>query len=197
MLLVWLVLPVGLLFLVTWIHGPSTTTRNLIFILPAFLMITANGIVKFSAYITMRITEKSRMKMPNRIAKNFILIGVLVIFLLSSINPIVLQFSKEKADWRGTGQFLDGHVKDGDLIVLIRDPADYLRFYYTGTVKVISIPDNYYWFSGIPMNYSKIWIVPSPDFGIHDQLLKKWITDNCKAENESYGIFSFSNVSFF
>jgi hypothetical protein len=99
----------------------------------------------------------------------------------------------DKADWRGTGEYLNAHAGNSELIVLIRDQASYLRFYYYGNARIVSIPDNY---NQIPLisknNYTKIWFVPSPDFGVNDPGLKKWITENSKIENEKFGIFSYS-----
>jgi hypothetical protein len=112
----------------------------------------------------------------------------LAIFIIN-VNPIVYQYSKEKGDWRETGQFLSSHVGSSELIVLIGYPTSVFSFYYSGKASIIQIPDNHKLISNIPKNYTKFWFVPSPDFGVEDQYLKKWLYDHCSMDNDRVKIY--------
>jgi mannosyltransferase len=194
LILIWIFLPILLLFFLTLVRGqPSTTTRNFIFILPVILILIATGIKEVVASICKKITFSIHIESVLKRKQNWIILLFIVGIFLLNIHPIIYQYSIDKADWRGTGEFLSSHTGNDELIVLIRDQASYLRFYYSGNATIISIPDNYYWISLIPKNnYTKIWFVPSPDFGVNDPGLKEWITENNTLENEHFGIFSYS-----
>ncbi len=194
LIFIWIFLPISLLFMITLIHGPVTTTRNLIFILPAVFIIVAKGVKEAAAVIGQLLTFSNQKKAGSKQKQNWIIVLFLVVIFLCNLNPLMHQYSVNKADWRGTGQFLSENVGSDELIVLIRDQPNYLRFYYSGNATIVSIPDHQYdWMSLIPKNnYSKIWFVPSPDFGVNDPRLKEWLNENSMLENEKFGIFSYS-----
>jgi mannosyltransferase len=191
---IWIFLPICLLFIMTLVRGqPSTTIRNFIFILPAVLIIVAIGVTEGAALICKILTPSNRIKSCLKQKPNCITLLFLIGIFLLNVNPLTFQYSIEKANWRGTGQFLSEHTGNTELIVLIRDQANYLRFYYSSNATIISIPDNYDWVSLIPKNnYTKIWFVPSPDFGVNDPRLKEWLNDCWKVENERFAIYSYS-----
>ena len=201
LLFFWVMVPVVFLFFLSYYHiGPLTAVRYLIFILPIYLIVISRGIISISQSISQSTNRLNSKLAQTRIQINDtqLFIIFIIILLLTNINiaAVKIGYGTQKEDWEGTANYLNTYTKKDDLIVLFRDPASVLAFYYGGDAKIISLPKEITSLDVVNTtysNYTKIWFVSSPHSGVNNELLN-WLSSNCKVEKncrEGYGsIFS-------
>jgi len=197
LLFLWVFLPVVVSFIVSYYQdGPITTTKNMIFILPAFLMLISKGLINISIWINYIIeTQNHRIIKKNNTtnSKCVICLTLLVIVVILNIAAIGQGYTIQKQDMKGIGNYLSTNIRSGDVIVTFRDSTNHLKFYYTGDdVDIIvlqeKIPDNEF-FDYMTSNYKKIWFVSSPYIGVNPEILE-WLNSKCTLERESYSFDS-------
>lgn len=189
LLFLWMTVPVVVSFVISYYRGPITTYRNMIFILPMYLMVISRGITSISQPIillTDRLTSKTTI--INQIKNKQLIISLIVIILFTCISITAIEngYEKQKEDWRGTTDYLTTHVKEAELIVIFDDSASGLAFYYKGDAKIIPLPKNITSVNIVntaSSNYTKMWFVSSPCSGVNNELLN-WLNSNCKLERE-------------
>ena len=205
LLFLWVSVPIVVSFALSYYRGPMTTDRNMIFILPVYLIAISKGITNISQSIV-QLTDRliSKTSSINRVKSKQLTIIFLVILLLASISIAAIEqgYTRPKQDWwRGTADYLTTHVKEGELIVIFQDkfmedltscrnaPAPHLAFYYEGDAEIIALPKNITSVNivnTVPGNYTKIWFVSSPLLGVNSELLN-WLNSNCRLERKGFG----------
>jgi hypothetical protein len=189
----WFFIPILIVALVTLYRGPTTTTRNFIFVLPAFILLISNGIVEGYYNTFSKINQELHLNL-NFLKKITFLLFIGLILTCSGFS-IVDQYSKEKGDWRGLGEYLNKNAGQHALIILNRDPAEYLYHYYSGNSTIISIGESKKILELVikeqvkSRKISKFWFIASPDFGISDSSLKEWLDTNCLIVNKTFAIW--------
>ena len=189
LLFLWVAIPVVVSFALSYCRGPMTTPRNMIFILPMYLIVISKGITSISQSIS-QLADRliSKTNSINQIKNKQLIICLIVIILFASISITAIDqgYKRQKSDWRGTADYLTTHVKDGELIVIFGDVASHLAFYYVGDAEIISIPKNITNVNIVNTasgNYTKIWFVSSPHSAVNKELLN-WLNSNCRLERE-------------
>lgn len=188
LLSLWMMIPV-VVFVLSYYRGPMTTTRNMLFILPVYLIVISRGITGISQS-TIQLTDRLTNKIIsiNRIKNKQLIISLIIIILFASISIASIEqgYTKQKQDWSGTSDYLTTHVKEEDLIVTFKDRTSHLAFYYGGDAEIISLPKNITSVNIVntaPGNCTKIWFVSSPHTGVNKEVLN-WLNSNCKLERK-------------
>lgn len=188
LLFLWVVVPIVVSFALSYYRGPMTTVRNMIFILPMYLIVISRGITSISQSI-IRLTDRltSKPTLINQIENKQLIIGLILIMLFTSISIASIEqgYARQKQDWKGTADYLTTHVKEGELIVTFRE--SHLAFYYKGDAEIISLSKNLTRVNIVVNtasgNYTKIWFVSSPHSGVNKELLN-WLNSNCRLEKK-------------
>ncbi|MDW7777261.1 MAG: glycosyltransferase family 39 protein [Methanosarcinales archaeon] len=193
LLFLWVLLPVVVSFVVSYYRDePITTTRNMIFILPAFLMLISKGLINISEWIDNIIETLNHNNINENNSTNYRLIiclALLIIVLIVNVVAIGHGYTIQKQDMKGISGFLSANIRSGDVIVTFRDTTDHLGYYYTGyDVDRIVLPEKipdaefiYY----VKSNYKKVWLISSPYMGVNSEILN-WLNSNYTLERGSY-----------
>lgn len=194
LLFLWILMPVVASFFLTYFRGPMTTTRNMIFILPPFIILISRGLINISNLISKLINRLNSRSYVQGVVRNqslIIIFILMVVFFIVNVGSVVYGYSVPKGDMRGTTDYLTENVDSDDLIVTFGDSTNHLGYYYDGkNVEIISynrrIPSvNFINFT--LCHYEKIWFVSSPQTGTDIKILE-WLDSNCKLERSATGL---------
>jgi len=124
LLLIWFSFPIIIPFLLSYILNPMYTDRYLIAALPAFLLLTAKGIVGINTLIGESLNNKFTY-------------GIIIfIALISLVGLSQYYIEPTKEQWRETANFIEYHAQVDESIVFCADytqkPFDY---YYEGDLE--------------------------------------------------------------
>lgn len=187
MLYTWICVPVLVVAILTWAHGPVTTPRNMIVILPQFLVLVSHGLIQLSNYFEPLVGNViSSPAIGNKFS-----IGCLILILVLSVVPIQNEYVSKKEDWRGIGQFLERNTGDADWVVLIGPDVSVLQFYYPGPEKNITAVNDPFSPDSFPPGNTRVWYVISPHYKKTEQeKIKSRLNNTFFIEDESLGIYS-------
>ncbi len=121
----WLFIPLVLNNLI-YIHW---ATRYFIFILPAYLVLVALGIVGLKEWLTKKWSQRAGYLWVDVIST------ILITVILSSL--ISYYYYNSNDDWRSVGKYLEKHTGPKDKILVLGGNADYINYYYQGSSEVI------------------------------------------------------------
>ncbi len=196
----WVLIPILISFIITYIKGPMTTYRNLIFILPIFLILISIGIVNIGFSISKKFQSVSRYNLNNNTIIALILI-LIAIFTFTNTNIYNLYDFQNKGD-KDTGIYLTTHVKSNELIVIFEPPISEFEYYYKGSSDIVSIEKNVHSVHTLlnnisDMNYDKIWFVHidySTNKGFDN--LSTWLDTHCEPNKDgtSQNVFKLSDI---
>jgi len=187
MLYIWICVPVLVVAILTWAHGPVTTPRNMIFILPQVLVLVSHGLTQAGSYLESLVGEG---KSSPEIGKKFSM-GCLILILVLSVVPIQNEYVSKKEDWRGIGQFLERNTGDADRVVFIGPDLSILQFYYPDPEKNISAGNDTFSPDTFPPGDTRVWYVISPHYKKTEQeKIKSRLNSTFFIEDESLGIYS-------
>jgi hypothetical protein len=184
LLLFWAVLPIMATFTLSYLRGPMTTDRNMIFIIPAFIILFAKGISDLDILCSKSISDI--IKQIGVVPPGTVIVMVLMIIALLTVPAIERGYAQEKEDWQGLSDYLTRQVGNTDLIVIFRDSAEHLKYYYKGSAEIISLPQRLDDLKNdviLNKTYAnrRIWIVGTPHSGL-DSETKLWLDTNCRLE---------------
>lgn len=188
LVLIWVMVPVVFSFILSYYMGPMTTTRNMIFILPVFLLGISKGITVMAGSINSLPDDRFGRTSGDRLMKNrhtAVVLIILLVFAGIGTASIFQGYERQKEDWRGTSEYLSAHVRGGELVVTFQDLTNHLGFYYTGddvdlVVLTKDTPGSEFLRVALE-GYDKIWFVSSPYSGVDEELLD-WLDSNCVLE---------------
>lgn len=170
MLLLWIIVPIILLFWGSTIPFIVNRTRvyaeprYLIPVLPAYLLLISKGITSIAEIVS----KGARVSRTRKKTRNISLIALLLIVIVlgvTSVEPLLQYYRREKQDWRAVAQYLETETQANDVIVI--DPR-YLRspfLYYFNNQKNISVELTQGSVSKLENIYhrnSRTWFVTSP-----------------------------------
>ncbi len=196
----WVLIPILISFIITYLKGPMTTYRNLIFILPIFLIIISKGIMNISFSINKKIQSVGRYNLN----KNTIIIFILILILsttLTSTNVYNLYDFQNKGD-KDTGIYLTTHVKSNEPILVFGQQNSEFEYYYKGSSDIAYIEKNVQSVHTLldnisDMNYDKIWFV-YVDYSTNKEFndLSIWLDTYCELnkDGKSQDLFKLSNI---
>ncbi len=194
LLFLWILMPVVASFFLTYFRGPMTTTRNMIFILPPFIILISRGLINISNLISKLINGLNSRSYMQGVVRNqslIIIFMLMVVFFIVNVGSVVYGYSVPKGDMRGTADYLTENVDSDNLIVTFGDSTNHLGYYYDGkNVEIISynrrIPSVDF-INFALCHYEKIWFVSSPQTGTDIDILE-WLDSNCKLERSATGL---------
>jgi uncharacterized membrane protein len=192
----WIFIPIFMSFIITYISGPMTTYRNLIFILPIFLILISKGIVNISFSINKKVQSVSGCNLNNNTIIALILI-LIVIFTFTDTNIYNLYDFQNKGD-KDTGIYLTTHVKSNEVIVVFEQPKSEFEYYYKGSSDIIYIEKNVQSIHTLlndtsDMNYDKIWFVYI-DYSTNN--VSTWLDTYCESNKDgtSQNVFKLHDI---
>ena len=198
LLIFWMFIPILISFIITYIKGPMTTYRNLIFILPIFLILISEGIMNISHSLNEKIQSVRRYNLNNNTIIVLILI-LIIIFTFTNTNIYNLYNFQNKGD-KDTGIYLTTHVKSNDFIVVFGQQNSEFEYYYKGNSDIAYIEKNmqsvYTLLNNISdINYDKIWFVHY-NTNKESNNLSTWLDICCELNKEgtSQNLFKLHNI---
>ena len=190
LLLLWIIVPIILLFWVSTIPFIVKRTRvyaeprYLIFVLPVYLLLISMGITSIAETVVSKGASSMRAHARKRRKKNLnisLIAPLLIVIVLgvTSVGPLLQYYRGEKRDWRAVAQYLEIETQANDVIVI--EPS-YLRLpfsYYFKNQKNITVKSTYGSVSTLENIYhrnSRIWFVTSPSKKIAEVI--DWVDQN-------------------
>lgn len=203
LLALWAIVPIMLSFMLTYTRGPMTTERNLIFVLPIFLLLISKGITSIGYSINQRLQSIFRYRF-NKDAIVVLLIMLILIISLSNATIDNLYNFQNKGD-KETGAYLTTHVKNDELIVAFGHTVSDIDYYYKGHGDIVLVEKNVMTLEALlndtsTDNYDTIWFVYSDiDSGVYrgfNSDLSIWLDANCKLQKDGklQNRFSLPNI---
>ena len=191
LLALWTIVPIMFSFILTYSRGPMTTERNLIFILPIFLLLISKGITSIGYLINQRFQSIFRYSLNKDV---IIILLVILISSLSLSNTTIdnLYNFQNKGD-KDTGAYLTTHVKSNELIVAFGHTVSDISYYYKGDGDIRLIEKNALAVHALlnetsTKNCTRIWFVYSDiDSGMYrgfNNDLSIWLDTNCELQKE-------------
>ena len=121
LLVLWLILPVAVLLAFLVQRGAFFEPRYIIFVLPAYLMLLAVGILALPRWLT---CAKPKAVSPGAF---LLLSGFVLVTYITSLTSLYAK--QEKEDWRVVGQLLAQNARPDDAVVAVNAEAT-LNWYY-------------------------------------------------------------------
>ena len=169
LMLLWMVLPIPLLFLASTRLIVYSEPRYLIYVLPVYLLIISKGITSIPEYLltvskrkTMRAHVTSLIPVRNPKIPYVAVFLMATVFAGSSITPLLGYYNEEKRDWRAVARYLEAKSQPDDVVVV--DPG-YLTLpfsYYFSNPKNVSVQKTYGSVSALETiyyRYSRVWYI--------------------------------------
>jgi 4-amino-4-deoxy-L-arabinose transferase-like glycosyltransferase len=180
------IIPLGILYTLSFINPLYNGTRHLLIGLPSFLLLAAGGVA-----LAFRNVGERPPQLPGRLRTAAVL-ALALFLLISQAVWLHSQFTSPRLvrdDVRGAAEYLNKVASPGDLIVLhdtlIRFTFDY---YYHGPAPVTAVPE----YSVLNPEQalatlredgrraSRVWFLtePQPRNGFDREMLSDWAADN-------------------
>ena len=121
----WLFIPLVFNYLI-YIHW---ATRYFIFILPAYLVLVALGIVGLKEWLTKKWSQRAGYLWVDVIST------ILIMVILSSL--ISYYYYNSNDDWRNVGKYLEKYAEPKDKILVLGGNSANIEYYYQGPAEVI------------------------------------------------------------
>jgi len=191
LLALWTIVPIMLSFMLTYTRGPMTTERNLIFVLPIFLLLISKGITSISYSINQKFQSIFRCRF-NKDAIVALLVMLILIISLSNATIDNLYNFQNKGD-KDTGAYLTTHVNNDELIVVFGHTVSDIDYYYKGHGDIVLVEKNVMAIESLlndiaTKNYDTIWFVYSDiDSGMYrgfNSDLSIWLDVNCELQKD-------------
>jgi hypothetical protein len=154
---IWLLLPVGFAFLVSY-YKPIFFFRYLIICLPAFLLVIAHGIASWR---------------PSKIRT-----AVLAVGLCLSLTSVVLAYKTEE-DWDGSIRYLFSRVRNGEAVFPGAGgvPLEYFKrhWYAPGEAPRLELPEYSRTEASVAefaRSHPRVWVIVFPNFAPEPQTVK-------------------------
>ena len=203
LLALWTIVPIILSFVLTYTRGPMTTERNLIFVLPIFLLLISKGITSIGYSINQRLQSIFR----SRFNKDAIVVLLVMLILIISLNNATIDnlYNFQNKGDKDTGAYLTTHVKNDELIVAFGHTVSDIDYYYKGHGDIVLVEKNVMAIETLlndtsTDNYNTIWFVYSDiDSGMYrgfNSDLSIWLDANCnlQKDGELQNRFSLPNI---
>ncbi len=173
LLLGYLLIPIVLIYLLSYVQPAYMNSRHLILVTPAFYLLVAAGLAWW-----------------RRGAAGFALLGSLLMAggMSYSIYNYFYDPAYDKDHHRDWGAYLREHVRPGDVVVV--DPphiAELYEYYADSGVPWIGLPllnasrqETYRTLEGLFQEYDRVWLAFShtPPWGDRRRLPEKWLDEN-------------------
>lgn len=117
LLLIWLLLPIPLIFLLLWIKDYFFAIRHFLFLTPALYVLVALGIAGLSEQLAARYSRQGVTR------------AAAALVAAISLLMIGLHMTDTREDFRGAAQYLSQNVAPGDIIIAPRVDG-ILSYYY-------------------------------------------------------------------
>ncbi len=137
-IIIWIFLPLLTTYILTITRGSVTTERNLIFILPAVLLLLSLGFLKISELIQSFFRKTSLLN--TNININYSIFFILFIVLFLTLSNLSNTYDRKKDDWKGVSNYLMKNAMPGDDIIFLGKSPENFDFYYRGNATYSS-PD--------------------------------------------------------
>jgi hypothetical protein len=129
----WVLLPIAIAFVLSFAFGSGAyvTTRQMMFILPGYLLGVSKGISSSVSYLL----DRSSHATPNLSEKKGIAVSfLLAIVLFGSISAESLNryYGENNRDWRSAAEYLRANIKPGELVIVTNtyDSVTCFSYYY-------------------------------------------------------------------
>lgn len=199
LLIFWVFIPILISFIITYLKDPMTTYRNMIFILPIFLILISKGIMNISFSINEKVHSVSKYNLNHNTIIVFILI-LIIIFTFTDTNIYNLYNFQNKGD-KDTGLYLTTHVKSNELIVVFEQQNSEFEYYYKGSSDIAYIEKNVQSVHTLlnnisDMNYDKIWFVYFDFTNKGSNNLSTWLDTYCEPniDGTSQNVFKLHDI---
>lgn len=170
LLLAWLLLPMGLIYLFLLHRGTFFAVRYILFLLPAFLLLAAYGLTSLANF--------GARWLPALIYPKILLSALLLLPLVAGqANLLQLYYQSEsREDWRAVGQLLQNQAGPADAVIAVQaEPA--INWYYPPA----RAPFNQYRRSAAIWHqlrtHRRRWFVLSSYSQKYDQGLRRWLAE--------------------
>lgn len=191
LLALWTIVPIMLSFILTYTRGPMTTERNLIFVLPLFLLLISKGIISIGYSINQRLQSIFKY----RFNKDTIVVLLVMLMLSISLSNATIDnlYNFQNKGDKDTGAYLTTHVKSDELVVAFGHTVSDIDYYYKGHGDIVLVEKNVMAIESLlndvsTKNYDTIWFVYSDiDSGMYrgfNNDLSIWLDANCDLQKD-------------
>jgi hypothetical protein len=180
LMLLWMILPIPLLFLASTRLIVYSEPRYLIYVLPVYLLIISKGITSIPEYLftvskgkTMHGHITNLIPVRNSKIHYVVIFLIVTVFISSSIMPLLGYYEREKRDWRAVAEYLEAKSQPDDVIVVEPNYLTLPFSYYFNNPKNVSVQKTYGSVSTLETiyyTYSRVWFVTKPSQGMTEMI---------------------------
>lgn len=193
LLLLWVFLPILMILILAFTFGEEVyvTSRQMIFILPGYLIGVSRGISSIASSLfnwlahTLNRFGHSVMHLPETKQMAISLLIAIVVFGSVSVNDLRSYCESENVDWRAAAEYLKTNAHPNDIAIVEPHSTCFLHYYGEGSEIIrIKSPDVEELFSSnLSSVDAGIWFIST----LKKKLLEKgrnWLIHNCFLERK-------------
>lgn len=171
LLLAWLILPTLLIYAFLLHRGTFFAIRYILYTLPAYLLLVAYGLERFSAWLTQLWRKSPGFEVAYT---GLLSLALLPLLLTQSYQLLEYYATGSREDWRAVGQLLQANARPDDAVIAVRaEPT--MNWYYPPAAASFGVYSQSQPIWEILNRQPRRWFILSSYSLRRDQGLREWL----------------------